>query len=51
MFQGRVWQELLLAAIGEQLTEAVSEGDNICGVTITLREKDDLLQVKYKIFV
>lgn len=43
-----MWQELLLAAIGEQLTEAVSEEDAICGVTITIRDKDDLVQVQPK---
>jgi len=41
----KVWQELLLAAIGEQLSEGVNEGDAICGVTVTLRDKDDIVQV------
>ncbi|XP_046671098.1 eukaryotic translation initiation factor 4E type 3-like isoform X2 [Homalodisca vitripennis] len=40
-----VWQELLLAAIGEQLSEGLCEGDSICGVTVAVREKDDLVQV------
>uniref|UniRef100_A0A1B6KZ59 EIF-4F 25 kDa subunit n=1 Tax=Graphocephala atropunctata TaxID=36148 RepID=A0A1B6KZ59_9HEMI len=40
-----VWQELLLAAIGEQLSEGLTEGDSICGVTMAVRERDDLVQV------
>jgi hypothetical protein len=34
-----------LAAIGEQLSEFVAPGDEICGVTMSARREDDLLQV------
>ena len=45
LLQEQAWRELLLAAIGEQLSEHVAPGDEICGVTISARREDDLLQV------
>ncbi|XP_064486897.1 eukaryotic translation initiation factor 4E type 3-like [Ornithodoros turicata] len=40
-----VWKELLLAAIGEQLEGAMMPGDEVCGVSVCVREKDDVLQI------
>ena len=35
-----------MAAIGEQFLDDVVEGDDICGLSVSPREKDDLIQVR-----
>lgn len=40
-----VWNEALLASIGEQLSDCVSPKDDIVGISVSRREKDDVIQV------
>lgn len=40
-----VWRDLLLAVIGEQFADVLTEGDDICGVSISKRQVDYVYQV------
>jgi len=40
-----VWQELLLAAIGEQFSDCVAEGDDVCGVSVRIRFDQNVIQI------
>ncbi|EDV25828.1 expressed hypothetical protein [Trichoplax adhaerens] len=40
-----VWRELLLASIGEQFSKDLKPYDDICGVSISIREKSDVVQI------
>ena len=41
----KAWQELLLAAIGEQLSLSVHPDDEVCGVSVRIRRDSDVIQI------
>ena len=45
MPKAKIWQELLLAAIGEQLSLSVDGEDEICGVSVRIRYDGAVIQI------
>lgn len=39
------WKELVLACIGEQFSSQCSETDEITGISVSIREREDLIQI------
>lgn len=40
-----MWKEVILALIGEQFDGALAEGDEICGLTVSVRQHDDIIRI------
>ena len=43
--RANAWRELLLACIGEQFATVLAKGDDICGLTVSIRQYDNILQL------
>jgi len=41
----KVWKELVLAVIGEQFSMFLEPGDDVCGITVSIRAYDNIIEL------
>ena len=44
-FKATSWKELVLACIGEQFSSQCSDNDEVTGISVSIREREDLIQI------
>ena len=44
-FKATAWKELVLACIGEQFSSQCSDNDEVTGISVSIREREDLIQI------